>query len=30
MAREENVAVFEDTKRLYQTNERLKTAVEAS
>ena len=30
MAREENVAVFEDTKRLYQTNERLKAAVEVS
>lgn len=30
MGREGNVAVFEDTKRLYQTNERLKAAVEAS
>lgn len=30
MVREENVAVFEDTKRLYQTNERLKAAVEVS
>lgn len=30
MAREESIAVFEDTKRLYQTNERLKAAVETS
>lgn len=30
MVREENVAVFGDTKRMYQTNERLKAAVEAS
>ena len=27
MSREENVAVFEDTKRLYETNDRLKDSV---
>lgn len=30
MGRKEDVAIFEDTKRLYRTNERLKTAAEAS
>jgi uncharacterized protein (TIGR02452 family) len=30
MGREENIAVFEDTRRLYQTNETLRAAVKAS
>ena len=30
MSREENVAVFEDTKRLYETNDRLKDSVNKS